>query len=182
MRYCLNAAVFLPRIAAHRRIGCGAQVADCRNSVRIPALPCSPAAMTNPIFIPAHWWYRGAAWHVCWPPAAQCIGKIGKALHELETEASPLQKEITGWCAGSRSSAPPSVWCLFLYMVLPVVSGCTACWPHSPWPWTLLPEEYPVVLAVFMAMGAWRIFTPPYTHPIACPQWKRWAPHRAVRG
>ncbi len=85
------------------------------------------------------------------------IGKIGKALQGLETETTALQQEIR-----------KLVWNLailgtVLSLLLFVIYGLT----HGDWlhgllsgitlAMSILPEEYPVVLTVFMAMGAWRI-------------------------
>jgi len=85
------------------------------------------------------------------------IGKIGKALHEVEIESSPLQKEINRlvrWLAVIGAA---------ICLVLVLIYGLTRSdWLHGflagiTLAMTLLPEEYPVVLTVFLAMGAWRI-------------------------
>ena len=85
------------------------------------------------------------------------IGKIGRALQEVEIEATPLQQEI------GRLVRKLAVIGVLLSLLLVLVYGYT----HGDWlhallsgitlTMTLLPEEYPVVLTVFMAMGAWRI-------------------------
>ena len=85
------------------------------------------------------------------------IGKIGKALQEQPTEATPLQKEIGKLV---RSLAIIGV---LLSLLLLVIFGIT----RGDWlngllsgitlAMSILPEEYPVVLTIFMAMGAWRI-------------------------
>ena len=85
------------------------------------------------------------------------IGKIGKALQEQATEATPLQKEIGKLV---RSLAIIGV---LLSLLLLVIYGLT----RGDWlngflsgitlAMSILPEEYPVVLTIFMAMGAWRI-------------------------
>jgi len=85
------------------------------------------------------------------------IGKIGKALYEVEIETSSLQKEIgrlVNWLAVIGASI-----CLVLVLIYGLSRGD---WLHGllsgiTLAMTLLPEEYPVVLTVFMAMGAWRI-------------------------
>lgn len=85
------------------------------------------------------------------------IGKIGKALHEVEIESSPLQQEIkrlVRWLA---------VIGITICLLLLLIYGLTRSdWLHGllagiTLAMTLLPEEYPVVLTVFLAMGAWRI-------------------------
>jgi len=85
------------------------------------------------------------------------IGKIGKVLYELETESSPLQKEI------NRLVRWLAVIGVAICLVLVLIYGFTRSdWLHGllagiTLAMTLLPEEYPVVLTVFLAMGAWRI-------------------------
>ena len=85
------------------------------------------------------------------------IGKIGKALHEVVIETSPLQKEI------NRLVRWLAVIGVLLCLVLVLIYGFTRSdWLHGllsgiTLAMTLLPEEYPVVLTVFLAMGAWRI-------------------------
>ena len=85
------------------------------------------------------------------------IGKIGCALQKLEIEATPLQQEIGKLV---RRLAVSGVLLSLLWLVIygitrgdglhGLLSGITLAM-------TILPEEYPVILAVFMAMGAWRI-------------------------
>jgi Ca2+-transporting ATPase len=85
------------------------------------------------------------------------IGKIGKALQGLDTEITPLQQEIRSLV---RNLA---ILGTLLSLLLFVIYGLT----HRDWlhgllsgitlAMSILPEEYPVVLTVFMAMGAWRI-------------------------
>ncbi len=85
------------------------------------------------------------------------IGKIGKSLQALSAETTPLQKEI------SRLVRNLAVIGVLLCLALVVVYGLT----RGDWlrgllsgitlAMSILPEEYPLVLIVFMAMGAWRI-------------------------
>ena len=85
------------------------------------------------------------------------IGKIGKALQEQETEATPLQKEI------GKLVRKLAVIGVLLSLLLLVIYGITrGDWLHGllsgiTLAMSILPEEYPVVLTIFMAMGAWRI-------------------------
>lgn len=85
------------------------------------------------------------------------IGKIGKVLHELENEDSPLQIEI------NRLVRWLAVIGISICILLLLIYGLTRSdWMHGllagiTLAMTLLPEEYPVVLTVFLAMGAWRI-------------------------
>ncbi|OIQ85043.1 calcium-transporting ATPase 1 [mine drainage metagenome] len=85
------------------------------------------------------------------------IGKIGKALQGVDNEVTPLQLEIR------RLVRYLAIIGAFLCVLLLVIYGLTrGDWLHGllsgiTLAMTILPEEYPVVLAVFMAMGAWRI-------------------------
>lgn len=99
---------------------------------------------------------RGIARVLATGPRSE-IGKIGKSLQGLETETTALQQEIR-----------LLVWNLailgtVLSLLLLVIYGLTrGDWLHGllsgiTLAMSILPEEYPVVLTVFMAMGAWRI-------------------------
>lgn len=89
--------------------------------------------------------------------AATELGKIGKALRSIEPEATNLQREV------NRLTRVLAVIGLVLCAVITVVYALTR---HS---WingllsgitiamSLLPEEFPVVLTIFLALGAWRI-------------------------
>ncbi len=85
------------------------------------------------------------------------IGKIGQSLTALDIEAPRLRRETTRiviWCAIAGAVAVALV--VLLYGLLrggwleAVLAGIAIGM-------SLLPEEFPVVLVVFMAMGAWRI-------------------------
>lgn len=85
------------------------------------------------------------------------VGKIGKSLQEVEPEELNLAKEIQqivrlfAWSGG------------IICVAITILYGMT----HNDWlqaflvglatQMSLLPEEFPVVLAVFLAMGAWRM-------------------------
>ncbi len=85
------------------------------------------------------------------------IGKIGQSLQALDVEAPRLRQEtsrLVVWFAAVGALAAGLV--VLLYGLLrgewleAVLAGIAIGM-------SLLPEEFPVVLAVFMAMGAWRI-------------------------
>jgi Ca2+-transporting ATPase len=85
------------------------------------------------------------------------IGKIGKALQTIESEETLLQKE-TGRLVRRLAAAG-----LALCVLVVVVYGFTR---HNflngllagiALAMAVLPEEFPVVLTVFLALGAWRI-------------------------
>jgi Ca2+-transporting ATPase len=85
------------------------------------------------------------------------MGQIGKSLQAIENEATPLQKE-TGRLV--RNLALVGLVLCTLAVVLygltrgnwlaGILAGITLAM-------AVLPEEFPVVLTIFLAMGAWRI-------------------------
>jgi len=85
------------------------------------------------------------------------MGKIGKALQTIESEETLLQKE-TG-----RLVRKLAVLGLSLCAVVVIVYGLTrGNWLHGllagiTLAMATLPEEFPVVLTIFLALGAWRI-------------------------
>jgi Ca2+-transporting ATPase len=85
------------------------------------------------------------------------LGKIGKALQAIEPEETLLQKE-TGQLVRNLALAG-----LSLCAVVVVVYGLTrGNWLNGllagiTLAMAVLPEEFPVVLTVFLALGAWRI-------------------------
>ena len=99
---------------------------------------------------------RGVAEVLATGPSSE-MGKIGRALQEVRIEQTPLQRE-TG-----RIVRILATWGLFLCVVLVVAYGLI----RGQWldgilagialAMSVLPEEFPVVLTVFLALGAWRI-------------------------
>jgi Ca2+-transporting ATPase len=85
------------------------------------------------------------------------IGKIGRALQQQGHHATLLQREI------GRLVRNLAIIGVMLSLLLVLIYGIT----HGDWlrgllsgitlAMSILPEEYPVVLTVFLAMGAWRI-------------------------
>ncbi len=85
------------------------------------------------------------------------IGKIGKSLSGIESEPPPIQNEIR------RLVRLFAIGGVSISVLFTVLYG----WIQSTWlnaflggialSMSLLPEEFPVILTVFMVMGAWRI-------------------------
>ncbi|HEY3281241.1 MAG TPA: cation-translocating P-type ATPase [Armatimonadota bacterium] len=85
------------------------------------------------------------------------MGKIGRALQSLESEDTPLQRQTR------RIVASFALVGLLLCVVVVVVFG----WTRGDWlqgllagitlAMAILPEEFPMVLTIFLALGAWRI-------------------------
>jgi len=85
------------------------------------------------------------------------IGRIGMALGTLATERSPLQKQTA---ALIRTLALLAFgMSLTLVLVLGLTGGdwLAAALAGIALAMAMLPEEYPVVLTVFPALGAWRL-------------------------
>ena len=99
---------------------------------------------------------RGVAEVLATGPRSE-MGKIGRALEGVQVEQTPLQRE-TG-----RLVRILAIWGLSLCVVLVVGYGLS----RGQWldgllagialAMSVLPEEFPVVLTVFLALGAWRI-------------------------
>jgi len=85
------------------------------------------------------------------------VGKIGKALASVTRGDSPLKREVSGIV---RTIALVGV---LLCVIIAVVYGLT----HASWTggllagitlaMAILPEEFPVVFTIFLALGAWRL-------------------------
>ena len=85
------------------------------------------------------------------------IGRIGQSLATLDTEAPRLRRETTRivtWCSIGGGVVAVLVVLLFGLLrggwIEAVLAGIAIGM-------SMLPEEFPVVLTVFLAMGAWRI-------------------------
>jgi Ca2+-transporting ATPase len=85
------------------------------------------------------------------------IGRIGQSLAMLDTEAPRLRAETTrivSWCAIGGGGVALLVVALYGLLrggwIDAVLAGIAIGM-------AMLPEEFPVVLTVFLAMGAWRI-------------------------
>ena len=84
-------------------------------------------------------------------------GKIGQSLSTLETKPPRLAGSNPPPCAGIRNSrGAVSVLAVLLYGTLRG-GGLDAVLAGIALGMSMLPEAFPVVLTVFMAMGAWRI-------------------------
>lgn len=90
---------------------------------------------------------------------ASAIGRIGRSLADIPHEATPLQK------TAGRLAAVLGVFALAFCAVVAVAYGLL----RGEWvegvlagitvAIALIPEEFPMVLAVFLALGAWRLAT-----------------------
>ena len=89
------------------------------------------------------------------------LGKIGNAIHGIESEQTLLQKETTGLVR--CLAAVGLVLCAIAVMAFALSRGNSAAsWKEGvlvgiTMAMATLPEELPVVLTIFLALGAWRI-------------------------
>lgn len=85
------------------------------------------------------------------------LGKIGKALEALESEPTRLQKE-TGRLVRNLALAGVAL-CAAVIVVYGLTRGnwLQGVLAGLTLAMAMLPEEFPVVLTVFLALGAWRI-------------------------
>ncbi len=85
------------------------------------------------------------------------MGKIGKALRGIETEQPHLQKQMARFVRTFAIVGAIAGLLTVLLFGLLRGSWLEALLGGIAIGMSLLPEEFPLVLAVFMAMGAWRI-------------------------
>ncbi|GAB3550364.1 HAD-IC family P-type ATPase [Noviherbaspirillum agri] len=85
------------------------------------------------------------------------LGKIGKSLQELESERSPLQREIGKLV--TRFSIIGAAMSLFVVALHGLTRGewLRGLLVGISLAMSVLPEEFTLILAIFMALGAWRI-------------------------
>ena len=88
---------------------------------------------------------------------SSAIGQIGKSLQDTRSGISPLRIQI------DRMVRRVAILAITLCLILVVVYGITrghwldALLAGIALAMSALPEEFPVILSVFMALGAWRI-------------------------
>ncbi|MGC4118433.1 MAG: cation-translocating P-type ATPase [Myxococcales bacterium] len=89
------------------------------------------------------------------------LGKIGKALHTIEAQETPLQLATERLV--KRFAAVGLGLCALVVLAFALARGGTGdVWKQGllagiALAMATLPEEFPVVLTVFLALGAWRI-------------------------
>lgn len=85
------------------------------------------------------------------------LGRIGTALREIETERTPLQREVdrlVRYLAVLGLAAAALVVLIYAWSRGTWLEGLLAGIATAM---AMLPEEFPVVLTVFLALGAWRM-------------------------
>lgn len=122
------------------------------------ATQARPGGEDQPMVFSGSLIVRGSALALVTATGPACeIGRIGTSLGQLETETPHLQRQMRKLViAFAAVGATVSVAVVMLYGLLrsgwldAVLAGIAVGM-------SMLPEEFPMVLAVFMAMGAWRI-------------------------
>ncbi|MBK6848182.1 MAG: cation-translocating P-type ATPase [Proteobacteria bacterium] len=89
------------------------------------------------------------------------LGKIGRALHEVRPEPTRLQRE-TARLVRSLAMVGLSLCAVVVVVYALTRGGGVLAWKQGllagiAMAMSVLPEEFPVVLTVFLALGAWRI-------------------------
>ena len=85
------------------------------------------------------------------------LGQIGKSLGELKEEKTPLERETNRLVLLMAGVGCAVSACVFLYYGLKRHEWTEGALAAITLAMGLLPEEFPVVLAVFFSLGAWRI-------------------------
>jgi len=85
------------------------------------------------------------------------MGKIGKLLGKIKIEKTPLQKEVAKIVKGI--SAIGLSLCLVVVVSYSITTGkvLDGFLAGLALAMSILPEEFPVILTVFLSLGAWRI-------------------------
>jgi Ca2+-transporting ATPase len=85
------------------------------------------------------------------------MGKIGKALQTIETTGTKLQNEVG--LLVRRVATLGVVLCIFVVVLYGVTRGdwLQGILAGITLAMAMLPEEFPVVLTIFLALGAWRL-------------------------
>jgi len=85
------------------------------------------------------------------------VGLIGQRLHELKTEASPLQLQINSFVkrmAAVGIAVFALLWAISAYRSQQFLDSLLQALTVAM---SILPEEIPVAFVTFMALGAWRL-------------------------
>ncbi len=85
------------------------------------------------------------------------LGKIGKSLSTIQEEATPLEKQISGfvkWMVLSGFIVFLIVWLINYIQTQAIISSLLQALTLAM---SILPEEIPVAFTTFMALGAWRL-------------------------
>lgn len=126
-------------------------------SVPVQRAPGSVGGPTSAIFAGTLVVSGQGAAEVTATGARTAIGKIGVALATLESSPAPLRKTIArlvGWLGLAAG-----LFCLLVMLVYGLMRGdwLEAALAGITVAIAMIPEEFPMVLTVFLALGAWRL-------------------------
>jgi P-type Ca2+ transporter type 2C len=130
---------------------------------RLPAAgdlpPCEPGVEGGPFVFASTLVTQGVAWaHVTATGPRTQVGRIGAALAATDTAPSPLQRGsrrlVRKLAAVGLSLALLLVLLAWLWDGRPLLESLLLAVGFAM---SILPEEIPVVLTVFLALGAWRL-------------------------
>ena len=86
------------------------------------------------------------------------LGRIGKSLEGIRSESTPIQRETRSHRQARRDRGPCAWRALSHWPTgCRAATGSTVYSPVSRSRWPILPEELPVVLTLFLSLGAWRL-------------------------
>ena len=115
-------------------------------------LPCSPARWSRP----------GRAWPKSSPPGStRSWGRSARPSSRWSPKRPSSRRKPAGWCGSSPwSDSSPALVVVVVYAL--TRGGSLAAWKDGllagiALAMATLPEEFPVVLTIFLALGAWRI-------------------------
>ena len=144
------------RIAADGRVGAGAQ--DGERRCRRRRNGAGRAATTCRMSFPARWSCAARASPKSSPPApAARSARSASRSARWRPSRRGCRRRPAGWCGSSPWSAARSASWRCCSTALLRGGWLDAVLAGIALGMSMLPEEFPVVLTVFMAMGAWRI-------------------------
>jgi P-type Ca2+ transporter type 2C len=126
--------------------------------INVPSTPARPGGDDQPFVFSGSLVVQGkGVARVLATGPRTALGRIGTALHALKEESTRVQKEV------AKVIKYTAALCFLLAIVLAVWYGLTRHdWLNGvlagiTFAMALLPEELPVILTIFLGLGAWRM-------------------------
>lgn len=153
-----GAVLFSTNLAANESLLTGESVLVGKNVWDHKQLPSRPGGDNLPFVFSGTLITRGRGYALTQAVGLQTeMGKIGKSLQSLEPEQTLLKKEISSFV--KKFAVYGFFLCFLVFLAYGLInrdwlqgmlSGLSLAM-------SLLPEEFPVILTVFLALGAWRL-------------------------
>ena len=153
-----GAVLFSTNLAANESLLTGESVPVGKNVWDHKQLPSRPGGDNLPFVFSGTLITRGRGYALTQAVGLQTeMGKIGKSLQSLEPEQTLLKKEISSFV--KKFAVYGFFLCFLVFLAYGLInrdwlqgmlSGLSLAM-------SLLPEEFPVILTVFLALGAWRL-------------------------